>query len=258
MLSRKYPIIAAVIFFSWTGIANDKPTVFLVGDSTVKNGSGKGEGGLWGWGDFLAEQLDTSRIHVENRARGGRSSRTYQAEGLWDDVMARIKPGDFVMIQFGHNDAGPVNDTIRARGTIKGIGEETEEIDNMITKKHEIVHTFGWYLRKYVNDTKAKGGVPILCSRVAQNNFKDGKVVRATNDYSLWTSEIAKELAVGYIDLNDAVATKYEELGPDVVSSKLFLTDHTHTTLEGARITAELVAGEIKKLKKNSLRKYLK
>src|SRR3990170_1268165 len=158
-----------------------KPTLFLIGDSTVKNGNGKGEGGLWGWGDFLHARFDTAKIHIENHARGGRSSRTYQTEGLWDRVLARVKPGDYVILQFGHNDAGAVNDTIRARGTLKGIGEETEEIENTLTKKHEIVHTYGWYIRKYLVDTKAKGATPIVCSPVARNIWKDGNVERASS-----------------------------------------------------------------------------
>jgi rhamnogalacturonan acetylesterase len=242
--------ISALMLLLISAIPSDqKRSLYLVGDSTVKNGSGKGEGGLWGWGDFLGEQLDTSRLHIENDARGGRSSRTYIAEGLWDAVLLKIKKGDIVLIQFGHNDAGPVNDTIRARGTIRGIGEETEEIDNMITKKHEIIHTFGWYLRKYLRDTKAKGGIPILISRVAQNNWKDGKVVRATEDYALWTRQIAEREDVSFIDLNDLVATKYEQLGPEVVTSKIFLTDKTHTTMEGARINAAIVAAEMRRLK---------
>jgi rhamnogalacturonan acetylesterase len=258
MSNHKYVAIAGIALFSWVSHPERKPTVYLVGDSTVKNGSGRGEGGLWGWGDFLAEHFDTTKIHIENRARGGRSSRTYQAEGLWDELVGNIRPGDFVIIQFGHNDAGPVNDTIRARGSIRGIGDETEEIDNLITKKHEIIHTFGWYLRKYVRYTRSKGGIPVLCSLVARNNWKDGKVTRASADYSLWTSQIAREEDVPYIDLNDLVATKYEQLGPDVVTARLFLTDHTHTTLEGARINAALVAGAIKKFRKVSLKKYLK
>src|SRR6187551_1449964 len=187
-----------------------KPTVWLIGDSTVKNGSGKGEDGLWGWGDFLYESFDTTTLHIENRARGGRSSRTYQTEGLWDDVLKRIKPGDYVIMQFGHNDAGAVNDTLRARGSIKGIGEETEEIDNLITKKHEIVHSYGWYMRKYIADTKAKGGIPIVCSLVARNIWKEGKVVRASDSYALWAATVAKSESAIYIDLNDLVATRYE------------------------------------------------
>src|SRR6187549_2267411 len=235
-----------------------KPTLWLIGDSTVKNGNGKGENGLWGWGDFLYESFDTTTLHIENRARGGRSSRTYQTEGLWDDVLKRIKPGDYVIMQFGHNDAGAVNDTLRARGSIKGIGEETEEIDNLITKKHEIVHSYGWYMRKYIRDTKAKGGVAIVCSPVARNDWKDGKVTRSTEGYSQWASIVAKEEKAFYIDLNDLVASRYESLGAEEVSSKLFLKDQTHTTLEGAKINAMLVGNAIKRQEKLPLKKYLK
>src|SRR6516165_209579 len=76
------------------------PTLFIIGDSTV-NTRTKGQ---LGWGDPLAEFFDKTRIKVENRARGGRSSRTYYTEGLWKQVLADMKPGDFVLMQFGHND----------------------------------------------------------------------------------------------------------------------------------------------------------
>lgn len=234
-----------------------KPTVWLIGDSTVKNGSGKGEDGLWGWGDFLNESFDTSKIHIENRARGGRSSRTYQTEGLWDNVLSQMKPGDYVIMQFGHNDAGAVNDTLRARGSIKGIGEETEQIDNLITKKHEIVHTYGWYMRKYIRDVKSKNAIAIVCSPVARNDWKDGKVVRSAG-YAQWASEVANQENAFYIDLNDLVASQYESLGEAEVSSKLFLKDHTHTTREGARLNATLVSKAIAGQKELPLRKFLK
>jgi lysophospholipase L1-like esterase len=235
-----------------------KPSIYLIGDSTVKNGSGKGEGGLCGWGDFLHEQFDTTKVHIENRARGGRSSRTYQTEGLWDNVLAKVKRGDYVIMQFGHNDAGAINDTLRARGSIRGIGEETETIDNLITKKQEVVYSYGWYMRKYIRETKAKGGIPIVCSLVARNMWRDGKVIRATDSYATWAAQVAKAEGAAYIDLNDLVAQRYEQLGSDVVKSQLFLEDHTHTTKEGARINAALVAGGIKKLKIKWLTKFLR
>lgn len=122
------------------------PTLFIIGDSTVKNGSGKGAGGLWGWGDFLADHLDRTSIAVDNRALGGRSSRTFITEGRWDAVLAAMQPGDFVLMQFGHNDGGPVN-TGRARASLKGNGEETQEVILEATKKTETVHSYGWYMR---------------------------------------------------------------------------------------------------------------
>ena len=129
------------------------PTLFLIGDSTVRTGRlGNGENGQWGWGAPIADFFDQTRINVENRAMGGTSSRTYRTLGLWDEVLADIKPGDFVIMQFGHNDGGALNDDRRARGTIKGAGDETEEIDNLLTGKHEVVHTYGWYIKKYITD----------------------------------------------------------------------------------------------------------
>src|SRR5690242_20304706 len=114
------------------GFDDGRPTLYIIGDSTVKNGKGKGDGGLWGWGNFLAEGFDTSKIAVRNFALGGRSSRTFITEGHWDDVLSQLKKGDYVIMQFGHNDGGPLDDTARARGTIKGTGEETRDIYNPI------------------------------------------------------------------------------------------------------------------------------
>lgn len=254
----KYLLILFSILCTAAIVGNKtKPTIFLIGDSTVKNGSGKGDQGLWGWGNFLHERFDTTKVHIENHARGGRSSRTYQTEGLWDNVLARVKSGDYVIIQFGHNDGGAINDTTRARGSIKGTGNETQEIDNLLTKKHEIVHTYGWYMRKYVQDTKAKGATPIICSLVARNVWKDGKVERATTSYATWAQEIAQTENVAYIDLNNLVATYYEQLGPEEVKTKLFLQDHTHTTMQGAKINAGIVAAQLKKLKKLNLKKFI-
>lgn len=253
---KRIVFVFCVILFAFS--VKEKPVVYLIGDSTVKNGGGRGGDGLWGWGDFLSSHFDTTRIKIENHARGGRSSRTYQTEGLWDNVLSKVKPGDFVIMQFGHNDGGAVNDSTRARGSIRGIGDEVQEIDNMVTKKHEVVHSFGWYMRKYIADTKAKGATPIVCSLVARNVWKDGKVDRATESYGKWAREVAASEGAAFIDLNDLVAQRYEALGPEEVKTKLFLKDHTHTTAEGAKINAALVADAIKTLPDASLSKYLK
>lgn len=249
----------ALLFLSAASIPEkkEKPVIFLIGDSTVKNGTGLGDGGLWGWGTYLHTMLDTSSVSIKNYALGGRSSRTFITQGLWDNVLALLKPGDYVFIQFGHNDSSPVNDDSRARGTLKGTGEETEEIDNILTKQHETVHTFGWYLRKYISDTKARGAIPVICSLVPRNIWENGKVVRASDDYGSWARETAETAGVGFIDLNEIIAGKYEALGQQEVSTKLFLTDHTHTNEAGAIINAKAVAEGIKQLKKCKLKKFL-
>jgi lysophospholipase L1-like esterase len=239
------------------GEKNEKPALFVIGDSTVKNGKGDGGGGLWGWGDFMCEQLDTTKISIRNFALGGRSSRTFITEGLWDAVISKIRPGDYVIMQFGHNDGGAVNDNSRARGTIRGTGEETQEIDNILTKKHEVVHTFGWYMRKYVSDCKAKGAIPIVCSLIPRNDWKDGKVLRSSESFGKWASEAAKTGGAFFIDLNEIIAAHYEAIGQSEVTSKFFLTEHTHTTKAGAQLNALSVAEGIKSLKECGLRTFL-
>ena len=229
------------------------PTLFIIGDSTVKNSSQ----GLQGWGDVIASFFDQTKIKVDNRARGGRSSRTYVTEGLWDQVLAELKPGDFVLLQFGHNDGGAVNDASRARGSLRGIGDQTEEIDNLITKKHEIVHTFGWYMKKFVSDAKARGATPIVLSPVPRNMWKDGKVIRASDSYGKWAAEVAKSESVSFIDLNDISAKQFETLGPDKVKELYFLEDHTHTTPAGALLNATSVVEGLRALKNCPLAAFL-
>ena len=101
------------------------PSLILIGDSTVRNGrddgQGKGEAGQWGWGNPLAAYVDTTKVNLVNRAVGGLSSRTYLTSGHWERTLAFVKPGDVVLMQFGHNDASPLNDDKRARGTIRGV-----------------------------------------------------------------------------------------------------------------------------------------
>ena len=179
------------------------PTIFVVGDSTANNHA---NGGL-GWGDPFITYFDLSKTNVLNRARGGRSSRTFVTEGLWDKVLSDMKAGDVVLIQFGHNDAGATNDASRARGSLPGLGEETQEIDNELTKKHEVVHTYGWYMRKMIADTKAKGATPIVLSLTVRNIWKDGRVERGSGKFSQWAAEIAKSQNLEFIDLRRSSQT---------------------------------------------------
>ena len=133
------------------------PTLFVIGDSTAA----KGRPPIQGWGEPFLGYFDSSRINVVNAAHGGRSSRTFITDGTFGKMLDQVKPGDIVLIQFGHNDVFPINDNV-ARGTLHGVGENTVEIDNVATKKHEVVHTFGWYMRRMVVDIRTKGGTPIL------------------------------------------------------------------------------------------------
>jgi lysophospholipase L1-like esterase len=233
------------------------PTLFLIGDSTVRNGRGDGANGQWGWGDLIGAFFDQAKINVVNSAIGGRSSRTYMTDGHWDGVLGLLKPGDFVIMQFGHNDGGEINDTSRARGTLRGTGPETQEIDNLLTKRHEVVHTYGWYLRKFIADTRAKRATPIVCSLIPRKIWKDGKVVRNADTYAGWAAAVARSEQVAFVDLNEIIAHKYDELGPERVEP-LFADPHTHTSLPGAELNAACVVEGLKSLKVNPLGPYLK
>ncbi len=247
----------SVLFLNLTKKTQTKPTVFTVGDSTVKNGKGNGDGGLWGWGDFIGQFLDTTKVSVQNHAMGGTSSRSFQTKGLWEPVFNQLKKGDYVLIQFGHNDNGPINDTIRARGTFKGIGEETEEIDNLITKQHEIVHSYGWYIRKLVKDAKSKGAIPIICSPIPRNDWKDGKIIRNNESYGLWAKQIAQQEKVTFIDLNAIMSDALDKIGQEKVMGTYFYErDHTHTSAKGAVLSATSIADGLKK-SSNTLKKYV-
>jgi|WetSurMetagenome_2_1015567.scaffolds.fasta_scaffold38418_2 lysophospholipase L1-like esterase len=223
------------------------PDLFLVGDSTVRNGKGDGAQGQWGWGDPLAAYFNADAINVVNRAIGGRSSRTYITEGRWDELLAMLKPGDYVVFQFGHNDSGPLDDTARARGTLPGVGDESKEIYNPITKKQEVVHTYGWYMTKYVSDTLAKGAIPVVCSLIPRKTWKDGKIVRSADSYGGWAKQVAAAKHVAFIDLNENIARRYDALGEAQVEP-MFADPHTHTSWAGATLNAEFVVKGLKAL----------
>jgi len=231
------------------------PTLFLVGDSTVRNGHGDGAHGQWGWGEPFADFFDRAKINVVNRAIGGRSSRTYITEGHWADTLALMKPGDVVLFQFGHNDSGPLDDTARARGTLPGIGDESKEIENPILKRHETVHTYGWYMRKYVVDTLAKGAIPVICSPIPRKIWRDGKVVRNSENYGGWARQVAAQQHVAFIDLNAIIADRYDQLGEQKVEP-LFADPHTHTSRAGAELNAECVIAGLKALPHDPVGRY--
>ena len=226
------------------------PSLILIGDSTVRNGrddgQGKGAEGQWGWGNPIASFFDAARVNVVNRAVGGLSSRTYRTSGHWERTKAFIKRGDWVVMQFGHNDASPVNDNSRARGVLRGTGPEQEEIDNLLTGKRETVTTYGAYLRGYIAEIRAAGATPVVCSPVIRKRWEaDGlKVARAGGNFAAWAAEVAKQEVVAFIDLNEWGALRYEALGKAEVD-KLFPAgtpeETVHTNLAGATVNAQLV-----------------
>ena len=242
-----------VLFAAAAAFAQQKPKLVLVGDSTVNNSGGD----FRGWGNVIGEYFDPAKIEVVNKARGGRSSRTFITEGLWDQVKPTLAKGDIVLIQFGHNDGGSL-DKDRARGSLKGIGNETQDVTIEATQKKETIRTFGSYLRTYVADAKAKGAMVVLLSPVPRNRWTDNKVERAANNYGGWSKAIAKETSVYFVDLNELTAAKYEKIGAVKVASDFFTTvDNTHTSMAGARVNAESVVEGLKKIKQLKIDRFL-
>lgn len=224
------------------------PSIFIAGDSTAADGVPD----AIGWGKHLPKYFDTSKMNVVNEARGGRSSRTFVSEGLWDKLLADVKPNDYVIIQFGHNDGGEINGEKIARGSLPGLGEESQEIDNQVTKQHETVYTFGWYVRKMIADTRAKGATPILFSLTVRNIWKDGHVERGSGHYGEWTRELSKTENTLFFDLTNFAADRYEQMGETAVTP-LFPKDHTHTSEEGADLNAQMLIAGLKATRENAI-----
>jgi lysophospholipase L1-like esterase len=245
--------------------AEDKsgpPSLYVLGDSTAAEQTRVPT--IQGWAVPFLSYFDPSRIRVVNAARGGRSSRTFITEGLLDSVLARLRPGDTVLIQFGHNDVFPLNDNV-ARGTLHGLGEETEEIDNQVTGKHEVVHTYGWYMRKFVTDIRSKGASPIILTLTIRDRWnKDGKIERlperdldlsntnrftAPGIFSVWAAEVGRSMNVPVIDVHNMIADRYDREGPDVVSTYFnSARDPTHRNSLGAEVDAAITIAGLKAL----------
>jgi len=228
------------------------PTLWIVGDSTLNSNAP-----LRGWGQELAQFFDLSKINVVNRAIGGRSSRTFQYEGRWDKLLSELKKGDFVVLQFGHNDVGQYDDPkSKDRPSLHSEGEETAEATRLDGKK-EIVHSFGWYMRKYGNDVRERGAMMIFCSMVPHKDWDGGRIVRKEREkWVKWTANAAAATDAAYIDLNEIVALEFERLGPDKVAP-LFGDARTHSTPAGALLNAQMVVAGIRALKNPDLKKYL-
>ena len=234
--------------------ANAKlPTLWLIGDSTVRNGTaGDGGNGQWGWGAPLVAYFDAAKINVVNRAAGGTSARSFYGAN-WKDLVALIKKGDFVLMQFGTNDGGNPATSV---GDLRGVGDEAQDITNRAGQP-ETVHAYGWYLRQIIRETRARGAVPIVCSLIPRKTWEpDGHMQRASASFAGWAAQIAKAENAGFIDLNELIAARYDALGHDAVM-KLFPQvtpdEHTHTNLRGADLNAQIVIAGLKSLNPASL-----
>lgn len=217
----------------------DRPVVFTIGDSTVKNQDSDPEG-PWGWGSVLAPMLDTARISVENCAFPGRSARTFIQEGRWQRVYDALRPGDFVVIQFGHNDAGPI-DTARERAELPGVGSESKVFRMASDGRYRVVHTYGEYLRRIIADTREKGAIPVVISHTPRHKFDAGIIESNARSFGSWTREVAGQTGAAMVDLNALVGAKLQRMADTEGLLRVnanFCGDHTHTSLAGAQLCA--------------------
>jgi lysophospholipase L1-like esterase len=182
-----------------------------------------------------------------NRAVGGLSSRTFYTGGYWQRTLNMMRPGDVLVMQFGHNDAAPINDDKRARGTFAGVADNFETIENQLTGKPETVYSYGGYLRRFIGEARARGITTVVCSPIPRKTWKDKRIVRTENSYPEWARLVALQSGSAFIDLNKMIADEYDKLGEKKVEA-FFADEHTHTSKAGAEMNATFVAKELKPL----------
>lgn len=225
-------------------ISKEPTTVYIIGDSTAANKNPKAFPET-GWGMAL-QAFFTDEVKVDNRAMNGRSAKSFLNEKRWDSVLATLKEGDYVFIQFGHND---------------------EKIDRPTVGTSLTVYRQN--LLRYVQETQAKKANPVLMTPIMRRNFKDGVFRDTHQGYPDVVRKLADSLHVPLIDMHRKTERLIVGLG-DQASMKLFLhvdsghvnyptgkKDDTHLSPEGAKVIAALAVEGIKELKL-SLAKKLK
>ena len=232
--------------------SSGRPVVFICGDSTVKNEDNADHTGMWGWGSLATTIFDTSKITVSNQAIAGRSTRSYLNEGRWERVYNALQPGDFVLLQFGHNDIGNLTDA-KARAVIASAEDTCHVYQIEGDGRFELIYSFGWYLKKFIDDVREKGATPILLSLTPRNEWPDGKIERRNDSYGRWYREVVEQTGVSFIDVHnisaDFLDKKFAGKDPEKCKQKAavyFNHDHTHTSYQGALMNARSVARGLK------------
>ncbi|MEQ8472227.1 MAG: rhamnogalacturonan acetylesterase [Marinoscillum sp.] len=229
---------------SWAMVQEAKPTLYLIGDSTCAI---KDEGAFpeTGWGMPFTTFFNDS-IRIENHAKNGRSTKSFMEEGRWGQVKENLKAGDWVFIQFGHNDEVP------------------SKVGRYTTPKE-----FQANLSKYVNETRSISATPVLLTPVTRRSFEDGQLVDTHEQYAQLVRDVATELDVPLIDMTKESMELVSEFGeekslllyhhlsagehPNFPNGK---EDNTHFNELGARKMAQLVLDGIEELELG-LNKYL-
>ncbi|WP_029036568.1 rhamnogalacturonan acetylesterase [Salinimicrobium xinjiangense] len=259
-------IFSALAVFSFQ--KKEVTKVYLIGDSTMADYSGdydpdkdymKTRYPIMGWGQVfqeimkkknlkpLSHIIKTDSVVIDNRARGGRSTRTFFEEGRWSSVYEGLQKGDLVLMQFGHNDAA--EDKTERYVTVEGYKE---------------------YLRLYVNQTRQKGGIPVILTPVNRNYpWEEGKLQNVHRDYYMAAVEVAEELDVYLIDLTQRSMDHFTEKGKEYVTENYFMnfgpglyeaypegsSDNTHFQPAGAKAVAQLVYEGLADLKNQKQKK---
>lgn len=244
----KYIFIYTLIVLSLTASAQDKPTIYLIGDSTMSDKKDPEINPEHGWGQMLPE-LMTTEINVENHAVNGRSTLSFIAEGRWEKVRNKLNSGDFVFIQFGHNDQKI---------------EDPERYTNPFTQ-------YRANLEKFVKEAREKGATPILLSSIVRRNFNEqGVLVDTHGEYPLVTRMVSNDLQVPFIDMQLLTEQLEISYGPEDSKSLHLhiqageneyepegMQDDTHLSEKGATLVASLALQEIYR-KDLELKKYIK
>lgn len=260
MNNYKTAVIAffSIIILSGFSFRPKVTTIYLIGDSTVADYSLEKEYESKkypqvGWGQvfqpfFQKDSLkhlknilgNTKEVKIDDRAKGGRSTRTFFQEGRWSSVHNSLQKGDIVMMQFGHNDASE---------------EKTERYVNIEGYKE--------FLRLFINQAREKGAVPIVLTPVARNYpWKDGKLTNVHGAYPQAAKDVATELNVKLIDLNDLSMNLFTSKGQEYVTQNYFMNfeaglyqafpngqkDNTHFQTAGGKEIARLVFNAMKEL----------
>lgn len=231
----KYLLLLAPILFAFTK-PQVPPTIHLAGDSTMANKAYTPNNPEKGWGQVLPLYV-TNGLEIQNYALNGRSSKSFRGEGHWDKLLQNVKPGDYVIIQFGHNDESPNK------------GED----------RYSPPAVYKANLEQYVKDVREKGGKPILATSITRRKFVDGKLVYTHDVYPSKVREVAKEQEVPLLELEERTRTLVSTFGEDR-SKQLFLhylpgeyerfpegkEDDTHLSPTGAFAVCDLAVAEIK------------
>lgn len=221
-IQRFFGLFALPLVFGLASVEASAQTVYIIGDSTVSNFSPPDP--RQGWGQVIGRNF-AEDVEIKNYALSGRSSKSFWEEGAWKPVVAQLKSGDYVLIQFGHNDE---------KNDERGTDAYGDYLD---------------YLSRYVDDSLKAGAQPVLITPVSRGSFKSGSSHGTYPDAMIY---LAKKKHVPYIDLTTMSEDYYGKIG-ESAEYKLFIAsidgkDNTHFTPAGAIAIANLVAQGIKAL----------